>query len=178
VRPGAGWDDLNQAAEGEIARGLAELGLIDSPTATYRCESPRFGNECPQYRLFYMHGLGHGIGLDVHDPDISFTPAGFQEGSAFTIEPGIYVRADALDFLPDTPGNREMADRLRAAVARYRDIGIRIEDNYIVTADGVERVTVGVPREIDEVEALMAQPRLDPERQGEIVEWYRATTPR
>ncbi len=177
VHPGATWEQLNRAADTEIATGLAALGLIDSPTATYRCDSQRFGNVCPQFRLFYMHGLGHGIGLDVHDPEISYT-AGFQAGSAFTIEPGVYIRADALDFLPDTPENRQMADRLRPAVQRYRNIGVRIEDDYIVTTSGVERVSAGVPREIAEVEALMTRPRLDVERRPEIVEWYRATTPR
>jgi len=177
VRPGVGWGELNAAADREIADGLAALGLIDSATATYLCESPRFGNQCPQYRLYYMHGLGHGIGLDVHDPDVSYTERGFQPGSAFTIEPGIYVRADALDFLPDTPANRSMIERLRPVVERYRNIGVRIEDNYIVLPSGVERLSAGVPREIDEIEALMRQPRLDAERRPELVEWYRATTP-
>jgi Xaa-Pro aminopeptidase len=177
VRVGATWAELNQAAEREIATGLTALGLIESPEATYRCESQRFGNECPQYRLYYMHGLGHGIGLDVHDPEISYT-AGFQPGSVFTIEPGVYIRADALDYLPDTPANRALIERLRPVVQRYRNIGVRIEDNYIVSSSGVERVSSGVPREIAEVEALMREPRLDPGRQPEFVEWYRATTPR
>jgi Xaa-Pro aminopeptidase len=177
VRPGGTWNELSAAADSQIAQGLAELGLIESATATYRCDSPQIGQECPQYRLFFMHGLGHGIGLDVHDPEISYTN-GFQNGSVFTIEPGIYIRADALDFLPDVPANRAMIERLRPVVERYRNIGVRIEDNYIVTEAGVERVSAGVPREADEVEALMRQPGLDPERRGEIVEWYRATTPR
>jgi Xaa-Pro aminopeptidase len=82
-----------------------------------------------------MHGLGHGVGLDVHDPDISYYGA-FQVGSAFTIEPGIYVRADALDYLPDTPENRAMIARLRPAVQRYRDIGVRIEDVYLSPSRG------------------------------------------
>jgi Xaa-Pro aminopeptidase len=178
VRIGATWAELNQAADREIAAGLAALGLIESPEATYRCESVRFGNQCPQYRLFYMHGLGHGIGLDVHDPEISYTASGFQPGSAFTIEPGVYVRADALDYLPDTPANRALIERLRPVVQRYRNIGVRIEDNYIVSATGVERVTSSVPREVSEIEALMREPRLDVGRQQELVEWYRATTPR
>jgi Xaa-Pro aminopeptidase len=177
VRTGVTWADLNQAAEREIAAGLTALGLIESPEATYRCESARFGNQCPQYRLYYMHGLGHGIGLDVHDPEISYT-AGFQPGSVFTIEPGVYIRADALDYLPDTPANRALIERLRPVVERYRNVGVRIEDNYIVSAAGVERVSSGVPREIAEIEALMREPGLDPGRQQELVDWYRATTPR
>jgi Xaa-Pro aminopeptidase len=177
VRPGASWEQLNAAAERTIAAGLAELGLIDSPDATYRCESPRFGVICPQYRLYYMHGLGHGIGLAVHDPDPSgFGP--FVPGSIFTIEPGIYVRDDALDHLPDTPENRAMAERLRPALQRYVHIGVRIEDDYLVTDDGFERLTAGAPREMEEVEALMRQPgRTGAPRIPDVIEWYRQSAP-
>ncbi|MGI9179828.1 MAG: aminopeptidase P family protein [Longimicrobiaceae bacterium] len=181
VRVGATWAELNQAAERELAQGLARLGLIESPTATYRCESARFGNECPQYRTYYMHGLGHGVGLNVHDPDLSYPIGGgaFGVGSAFTLEPGIYVRADALDFLPDTPENRAMIQRLRPAVQRYQNIGVRIEDVYLITDRGVERASEGAPREIAEIEALMAQESTYArDRRPELVEWYRATTPR
>jgi Xaa-Pro aminopeptidase len=182
ARPGAPWMALNQAAERVIARGLAELGLIDGADATYRCESPRFGDaagDCLQIRLFYMHGLGHGIGLDVHDPDLYEYTGQLQMGSAFTIEPGIYVRADALDFLPDTPGNRAMIERLRPAVERYRNIGVRIEDDYIITQTGFERLTEAAPREVDEIETLMRQPSpWNAQRQPHVVEWYRHTTPR
>jgi Xaa-Pro aminopeptidase len=184
VRPGASWDRLNQVAEEVLARGLAELGLIDSPDATYRCESPRFGTICPQYRLWYMHGLGHGIGLDVHDPDPAIwlgrhgpppPDAGrFVAGSLFTIEPGIYIRADALDHLPDTPENRAMADRLRPVMERYVHIGVRLEDNYLVTEDGFVRLTEGAPREMDEIEVLMAEPaRIGAPRRPDVVDWYR-----
>lgn len=178
VRPGATWEELNEAANREIAEGLARLGLIDSPAATYLCESPRFGNRCPQFRLYFMHGLGHGVGLDVHDPDVSYFGP-FREGSAFTIEPGIYVRADALDYLPDSPENRAMADRLRPAVERYTNTGVRIEDTYILTARGAERVSAGAPREIAEVEAMLATERTERrDRQPAVVESYRRTEPR
>ncbi|MGH7458306.1 MAG: aminopeptidase P family protein [Longimicrobiaceae bacterium] len=177
LHPGATWQELNDAADRVLAEGLARLGLIDAPDATYRCESPRFGDQCPQYRLFYMHGLGHGIGLEVHDPDVSYFGP-FEPGSAFTIEPGLYVRADALDFLPDTPENRAMIGRLRPAVDRYRGLGVRIEDNYLVTPDGFERVSRGAPREIAEVERLMAEPATaGSPRRSEVVEWYRETEP-
>jgi Xaa-Pro aminopeptidase len=177
VRPGATWDQLNVAAEDVIARGLARLGLIDSPDATYRCDSPRFGvgGTCSQYRLFYMHGLGHGIGLAVHDPEASYFGP-FVPGSIFTIEPGVYIRADALDHLPDTPENRAMIQRLRPALDRYVNIGVRLEDNYLVTETGVERLTAGAPREMAEVEALMREPgRVGAPRNPAIVEWYRQT---
>lgn len=178
VRPGATWDQLDAAAERVLARGLARLGLIDAPDATYRCESPRFGTVCPQYRLYYMHGLGHGIGLDVHDPEASYFGP-FVPGSIFTIEPGIYVRADALDHLPDTPENRAMAERLRPALQRYVNIGVRIEDDYVVTGDGVQRLSEGAPREMDEIEALMREPgRTGAPRTPELIDWYRRTESR
>ena len=175
LRPGATWDELNAAAEAVIARGLAELGLVDGPDATYQCQSPRFGMVCPQYRLYFMHGMGHGIGLDVHDPEASYYGP-IIAGSVFTMEPGVYVRADALDHLPDTPENRAMARRLRPALERYADIGVRIEDNYLVTVDGFERLSSGAPREVAEVEALMREPgRVGAPRLPEVVEWYRKT---
>ncbi|HYR11853.1 MAG TPA: aminopeptidase P N-terminal domain-containing protein [Longimicrobium sp.] len=172
ARVGSSMARLNQAATRTIAQGLARLGLIESPQATYDCER---GGQCPQVAMFYMHGLGHGIGLDVHDPDATT----FANGSAFTIEPGIYVRADALDYLPDTPRNRQLIARLRPLIERYRNIGVRIEDDYFVTGGRVERVTAGAPREIDEIEALMAmESSWNRERRPEMVEWYRGVTPR
>jgi Xaa-Pro aminopeptidase len=178
IRHGATWAQLNQAANDSLATGLARLGLIEAPTATYDCQAAGGVRECPQYRIWYMHGLGHGVGLAVHDPDISHV-AGFQPGSAVTIEPGIYIRRDALDHLPDTPRNREILSRLRPVAQRYFDIGVRIEDVYIFDENGVDRVSRGVPREIDEIEALMREPGIDAAtRRGDVVEWYRGLRPR
>jgi Xaa-Pro aminopeptidase len=174
IRPGARWAELEEAANHELQQGLARLGLIDAPEATFDCGAAGPGAVCPQYRLFYMHGLGHGVGLAVHDPDVSQTDAGFQPGSAVTIEPGIYVRADVFDFLPDSPANRAMVQRLRPVMERYAGVGVRIEDVYIFDRNGVERVSRGVPREIDEIEALMREPSYATTgRRPEMVEWYR-----
>jgi Xaa-Pro aminopeptidase len=179
ARVGATMGRLNQAATRVIADGLTRLGLIESPQATYDCQQGGGTGQCPQVGMFYMHGLGHGIGLDVHDPDGGGSPGGFVNGSAFTIEPGIYVRADALDYLPDTPRNRRLIARMRPRIERYRNIGVRIEDDYFITSRGLERVTAGAPREIDEIEALMATESLwNRERRPEMVEWYRGITPR
>ena len=179
ARPGASFRAMGQTAQRVVAEGLARLGLIESSTASYDCVGRGGGmGKCPQSALFYLHGLGHGIGLDVHDPDQAYFGA-FQVGSAFTIEPGVYVRGDAVAYLPDTPGNRALRTRLAPVVARYRDIGVRIEDDYFITPTGVERVTEGAPREIAEIEALMAQPSdWNRTRRPEVVEWYRGTTPR
>jgi len=171
IRPGATWRELNEAANTELANGLARLGLIESPDATYE---PAPGRSAPQLRLWYMHGLGHGVGLAVHDPDISNTAGGFRPGSAVTIEPGLYIRADAFDYLPDTPKNRAMIERLRPAHERYRNIGVRIEDVFIFDENGVERVSAAAPQEIEEIEALMREQGIgETTRRGEIVEWFR-----
>lgn len=170
-RPGVTWREMNEAANGVLTEGLHRLGLIDSPDATYDCGENR---TCPQYRLWYMHGLGHGVGMAVHDPDLSAF-GGFEPGTAISIEPGIYVREDALDFLPDTPGNRSWIQRLRPVHAKYRNIGVRIEDIFIMDADGVERVSAAAPREVAEIEALMAETGFGTDRRPGVVDWYRDT---
>ncbi|GAC1650220.1 MAG: aminopeptidase P N-terminal domain-containing protein [Gemmatimonadaceae bacterium] len=151
---------MNDSATAVIARGLAELGLIEGPDAAYDCAG---GGErgCPQYRLYFMHGLGHGIGLEVHDPDQYYSTGKIDVGSAFTIEPGIYVRANLLETLLPTPRNRSMIERIRPSVERYRNIGVRIEDDYIVTDRGVEWISRS-PREADEVERMMKGPGTAP----------------
>lgn len=158
VAPGASWASLNAAANAALAQGLTRIGLIDSPTASYDCGTPQRARSCSQLSLFYMHGLGHGIGLDVHDPD-QYEFGAIGVGSAFTIEPGIYVRANLPEILPRTPNNEAYLRRTAAAFARYAGIGVRIEDDYLVTARGVERPSASVPREAAEIERLMQQPR-------------------
>jgi len=151
--PGANAADMDAAATAVLARGLAQLGLIESPDATYDGQR----GPVPQYRLYYMHGLGHGIGLEVHDPDQWYFTNKLAEGSAFTIEPGIYVRENTLEILRDTPKNRALIAKLRPAVEKYRNIGVRIEDDYIITSKGLEWIS-RAPREISEIEALMRRP--------------------
>ncbi len=164
---------MNDSANVAIARGLARLRLIDAPDATYDCSAEPTPRQCPQYRLYYMHGLGHGIGLEVHDPEQYYFTAKLGVGSAFTIEPGIYVRENLLDAMPDTPRNREIAARLLPMVTFYRNIGVRIEDDYIVTEQGVEWVS-RAPREIAEIEALMKAGSTGPApRDRALVDRYR-----
>lgn len=171
---GATWQQLSAAADSTLAHGLAALGLIDAPEATFECGSAQRRAQCRQLNMFYMHGLGHGVGLAVHDPDVSQTEGSFQFGSVVTIEPGLYIRGDAFDYLPDTEANRAMIARLRPVHQRYRDIGVRIEDVFILTPSGVERPSSPAPREVAEIEALMAQPGLgEAGRLGDIVEWFR-----
>jgi len=162
ARPGASVRELGDTARAVIARGLVRMGLIESADATFDppwasacAASPA---QCRQSFLFYNHGLGHGIGLEVHDPAYAPGPNGpsLAPGDAFTIEPGVYVSRLRLELLPDTPRNRAFAARVRDAVARHHGIGVRIEDDYLVSARGVERIST-VPREVEEIERLMRQ---------------------
>lgn len=162
VRPGAAVSAGDSAIRAVEARGLAQLGLIESPEATFeppwadraRCE--RVPLVCRQAYLYMAHGPGHGIGLEVHDVGgYSYSPTGrFQEGEVFTIEPGIYVSTTLLDMLPDTPRNRAFIAKVRPVVERLNGTGVRIEDDYLVTATGVEWLS-RAPREIADVEAAM-----------------------
>jgi len=179
---GAPWSAPADSAQRTIARGLAWLGLTEGADATYDCGrgTQAATRQCPQWSLYYMHGLGHGIGLEVHEPEQAQkgppkvgTAAVIAEGSAFTLEPGVYVRARLLqDVVPDTPRNRAMAARVRAAVTRHADVGVRIEDDYVATARGVEWIS-RAPREADEVEAAMRERRPLAGRDRALVESYR-----
>jgi Xaa-Pro aminopeptidase len=165
---------MKDSANVVMAAGLARLRLIDSPDATYDCSTGATPRQCPQYLLYFMHGLGHGIGLEVHDPDQYYYSAKLLPGSAFTIEPGVYVREHVLEEMPDTPRNREIANRLRQFVSFYKNIGVRIEDDYAVTDRGVERLSAGAPREIPELEALIkAGPTGPAKRDKEMVDRYK-----
>ncbi len=158
--PGAAYLAWRDSARVVIARGVARLGLTEGVDATFdppwadQCQAEPV--RCTQAFLYMAHGLGHGIGLEVHDPPRPWKDSGtFAPGDVFTIEPGVYVSTRLLDILPDTPKNRAMIAKVRPAVRRYHDIGIRIEDDYVITATGVEWLS-RAPREIGEVEAEMA----------------------
>ena len=155
---------IRAAADSSVAvreRGLAALGLTQGVDATY--DPPWAVNcaaspaSCRQSNLWMIHGITHGIGLAVHDPmQGSFSDGLFHEGDAFTIEPGIYISSRSLAALPDTPKNRAFIAAVRDAVAKYENTGVRVEDDYIITDKGLERISLS-PREMDEIEALMAR---------------------
>ncbi|MEX1187184.1 MAG: aminopeptidase P family protein [Gemmatimonadaceae bacterium] len=176
ARPGANSMAMNLAVDSVIKHGLAALGLIESADAVYDCGNDQRAATCPQYRLYYIHGLGHGIGLDVHDPGTSgIQPGILAPGDAFSIEPGVYVRANLLDIIPASARNDAMKARIASAVWHYANIGVRIEDDYLVTDSGVEWAS-GAPREIAEIEAVMRD-RVDVPRDPDKIDWYRATEP-
>ena len=158
AKPGASWEAWRDSARMVEARGLAKLGLIESADATFdppwasSCQTRPVS--CTQAFLYMAHGLGHGIGLEVHDPPHTWAGGGaFQPGHVFTIEPGVYISTKLLDMLPDTPKNRAMIAKVKDTVKRYNNIGIRIEDDYLITPNGVEWLS-RAPREINEIEAL------------------------
>jgi Xaa-Pro aminopeptidase len=162
---------LSDSASAILAVGLARIGLIESATGTIDCDSTAT-RQCSPFRLYYMHGLGHGIGLDVHDPGAASGGAPLIAGSAFTIEPGIYVRENTLDIIPKTPKNLAFIEKIRPAFQKYRNIGVRIEDDYIMTDKGLEWVS-RAPREIDEVEAMMKEAWRGPmARDAAKIGWY------
>ena len=100
------------------------------------------------------------VGIDVHDVGVNQRP--LQPGMTFAMEPGIYIRVSALETLPNTPENAAFSEKVRPAVEKYKDIGIRIEDSFLVTDTGLECLSPGVPRTIDEVEAFLNAPGVRP----------------
>ena len=158
-KPGMSIQAAQDSSVDVRARGLAALGLVESAAATFDppwpvdCQAAPRG--CLQASLFAIHGISHGIGLEVHDPlQAYYGDRTFQKGDAFTIEPGIYISPKLLEILPDTPKNRRFIAKARPVVERYLNTGVRIEDDYVITAQGLEWISHGVPREIDEIEAI------------------------
>ena len=140
AKPGVTMDDLSIAADTVINDGLFRLGLITDKNSL-------------QYRIWFMHGLGHWLGMNVHDVGSDRT---FRPGMIYTNEPGIYIRADALDYLPDTPENKAFTAKIKPAFEKYKNIGVRIEDDMMITDNGVVWLTGNLPRKLEDIEAFMA----------------------
>jgi len=140
-KPGATMNDLSNAANAVIIDGLFKLGLITDKKSS-------------QYRIWYMHGLGHWLGMNVHD--VGSYGAPLRPGMTYTNEPGIYIREDALKYLPDTPEWNAFKEKVGPAFEKYKNIGVRIEDDMVITNDGVEWMTKKLPRKLEEIEAFMA----------------------
>jgi len=140
VKPGSKFSDASAAADKVIREGLFKLGLVTDPNSQ-------------EFRMWYMHGLGHWIGMNVHDVGSYSKP--LAPGMVFTIEPGIYIRADALDYLPDTPKAREFKAKVMPAFEKYKNIGVRIEDDVLVTPTGIDWLSKRLPRTMKEIEGFM-----------------------
>ncbi len=154
TKPGVSFGVLSVIAQNTIAEGLSRLGLVtDYKPATTPAEAiePR----SRQVRIWFIHGLGHWLGMNVHDVGSYQVP--LRAGMVFTNEPGIYIREDALDNLPDTPELNAFKEKVRPAFDKYKNIGVRIEDDLLVTNNGVQWMTAKLPRKMSDIEAFMAQ---------------------
>jgi Xaa-Pro aminopeptidase len=133
VRPGKHWNEPHQAAVRVLTEGLVELGLLKG--------KPKKLIEQEEYRRFYMHRTGHWLGMDVHDVG-DYKVGGewrvLEPGMVMTIEPGLYI-----------------GDGVKGVPKKWWGLGIRIEDDVLVSAEGPEVLTAAAPKEIDEIEALM-----------------------
>ncbi|HEX2731765.1 MAG TPA: aminopeptidase P N-terminal domain-containing protein [Polyangiaceae bacterium] len=134
IAPGASQDDAHAAALRHITEQLIEIGFIQGPLELALSEE--------RYKPYFMHRTGHYLGMDVHDVGLDQTmgkPRPLEPGVVITIEPGIYIAVD----------NEQVP-------AAYRGIGVRIEDDILVTETGYENLSQSIPKGLDEIEALMA----------------------
>ena len=132
AKPGATIDQIHEHCVKSLTEGMIELGLLTGTVED--CIKDQ------KYRRFFMHGTSHWLGLDVHDVG-AYTKAGkarpLEAGMVITVEPGLYIAHDAHD-VPD----------------ELRGIGVRIEDDVVITVDGNEVMTASCPKQVEELEAL------------------------
>lgn len=149
ARPGALKSDVHRAATEVVKDGLLRLGLITDRGSQQ------------QYRIWFMHGTAHWLGMNVHD--VGDSPGGaepkLEPGMVFTNEPGIYIRPDALDNLAKTPENAKFIAAIRPVFEKYKGIGVRIEDDLLITPNGVRWMTEALPRKMSEIEDFIARGR-------------------
>ena len=135
IAPGVTMDEMHRRSVEILTDGMVRLGLLKGDVKTLIEEE--------QYKKFYMHRLGHYLGLDVHDVGLYHSdgqPRPVEAGMVMTVEPGLYISEDAED-IPD----------------KYRGIGVRIEDDVLVTPDGHRVLTDKAPKQVEEIESLMAR---------------------
>ena len=133
IRPGVIFSDINKACQRVLAQGLADMGVLT--VSAEESMRPEIG----LHRRWTLHGVSHHLGLDVHDcakaRKENYTDSPLREGMIITVEPGLYIQPDDELFTPE-----------------YRGIGIRIEDDVVVTADGYRNLSERIPRHPDAVE--------------------------
>jgi len=135
VKPGIVFKDLHDMGTSLLTDLMLELGLLSGRKDDVI--------SALQHKKYYPHGIGHWLGMDVHDAGLYFkkaVPREIEANMCFTIEPGLYIPAD------DT-----------SAPAKYRGIGVRIEDNLRVTSHGSENMTSSVPKEIADIEKVVGK---------------------
>jgi Xaa-Pro aminopeptidase len=137
VKPGAKFRDFHLAAMKVLAKGLSDLGVLPIPAE----ESLKPENGL--HRRWTVHGTGHMLGMDVHDcahaRNETYAEGILQPGMILTVEPGLYIHPDDTLFPEE-----------------YRGIGVRIEDDVLVTEDGCRNLSGAMPRHPDEIEAWLA----------------------
>jgi Xaa-Pro aminopeptidase len=140
IKPGVAFDDIHQTCMRVLAAGLADLGLL--PVSVDEAMSA----ESTVYRRWTLHGFGHMLGLDVHDCARArkerYKDGALEEGYVLTVEPGLYFQAED-ELVPE----------------ELRGIGVRIEDDVLVAADGAVVLSAGLPRTADDVETWLAAQR-------------------
>ena len=195
ARPGNRYDAVHDAARRVLAEGLVALGLLP--------RSLEESLAMHHYREFYMHGTGHWLGMDVHDVGdyrIGHQSRILEPGMVLTVEPGIYFdpERETVTFHFREYSELEMwerRDRLGPAAAKtleeeekaraekvdhvvpreFRGIGVRIEDDILITAEGAEILTAGTPKTVDEVEGACASPRGSRARAGKRALLHRSS---
>ncbi len=138
LKPGNTLQQATDVAVDVITLGLIDLGIL---TGTLADNKNSQNEQPPAYRKYFMHGLGHWLGLDVHDVGqykCNGTERVLEPGMALTVEPGIYISEDA-----------DVEDK-------WKGIGVRIEDNIVITDDGHQILTANVPKTIAEIESWMS----------------------
>jgi Xaa-Pro aminopeptidase len=137
VKPGAHWNEPHEAAVKVLTAGLVELGILKGKVNQHLLDET--------YKPFYMHRTGHWLGMDVHDVGdykVSGEWRMLEPGMVMTVEPGLY-------FAGGTKG----------LARKWWNIGVRIEDDVLVTQDGCEVLSAGAPKTVEEIEELMANAR-------------------
>ena len=136
IKPGVLFSEINKACQVVLAQGLADMGVLT--VSAEESLKPEVG----LHRRWTLHGVSHHLGLDVHDCSEArrdmYMNAPMREGMVLTVEPGLYIQPDDELFAPE-----------------YRGIGIRIEDDIVVTADGYRNLSENIPRHPDEIEKWM-----------------------
>ncbi len=133
IKPGIPWNQLQPIAIRKITEGLVELGILKGRVDDLI--------ESRAYFPFYMHNFGHWLGMDVHDVGeykVGVEWRTLQPGMVFTVEPGIYIQPQ------------------KNVAEKWWNIGVRIEDDVVVTAMGCEILTKDAPKKIDEIETVIA----------------------
>ncbi len=145
VKPGITLGELTDKIDEVLGEGLLRLGFIKDKN---------------DHGMFSLHGYSHWIGLEVHDVGAYQQKNEYiylRPGMVFTIEPGLYFRPDVYDKMIEKGYSEKEIEKIKSVLEKYMHMGMRVEDDILVTEKGAENLTKSVPKEISEIEALMAK---------------------